>query len=185
MEKIVHIFEILFILFEIFIVIITCIYSLYRYRHIMKIYEEQQNEKPYIKINNFQSRTPIIITNMTEQINTREVDKNLYPFLIFNLNGIEIKTVYLNQETTFIGRGKNDDIMINESTISRSQCSITKEDSNYFINIDRRTNPIYINGIEVTEEETKLIDGDTVSLGNGKISFIFVTSSNISSPLMA
>ena len=47
----------------------------------MKIYEEQQNEKPYIKINNFQSRTPIIITNMTEQINTREVDKNLYPFL--------------------------------------------------------------------------------------------------------
>ena len=166
---------------EIIIIIITYYHSLQRYKYIINNYDNKQiSYKKYFIAKKENFAKDIVISNMTQKIDTDALNKELYyPTLKFSLNGEEINSIILNQEKTFIGRSKSDDITIDEPTISRSQCFITRDDKNkYFINIDLRRNPIFINQNRVISERKELFDGDIIFMGNGKISFEFVMLSN-------
>lgn len=165
----------MFILIEIVIIILTYYYLIKQYNYIRKHNTKQQEHSKIFKEAQKEATLQnIVVSNMTAIIDQHALDKEInHPTLYFYLDNKEIKSVSLCGEKTFIGRGMSDDIFINEPTVSRSQCFITKETDKYYINLSKMNNPISINKIKCTKEKAELSDGDLVSMGNGKICFVF------------
>ena len=178
MDKIISILGFLFIFVELMVIIFTYYCLAKQYKYAMNSYYKKQHERPKYVVISQRNTTPqaIVVSNETEIINDQEVENELnYPVLYFYVNNKEIESVSLWEDKIFIGRSKSDDIVINEPTVSRSQCYITHETDKYFINIDRVRNPIMINHKQINKGKKELSNGDRISMGNGKVSFVFST----------
>ena len=181
MTKVINIF----IFIEMFLIIITYFHLAKQYKYALYCYNKQNKQK---KISIYQRRTPvetIVVSNMTQAVNTDELNDELNPpVLNFSLDGKKIVEIPMKKEKIFIGRAKSDDIVINEPTISRNHCFITKENDKYFINIDINKNPVRLNTKQIDKEKyepfkKEILNGDIVSMGDGRISFQFVLSQNL------
>lgn len=166
----------MFILIGILIILRTY-YSLYKqFKYASYFYDRKQNTQNTIYAS--KKETPIeniISSNMTQRISTHEIDIAMnYPILYFRINNQTI-SIPLSEKKVFIGRSPEDDIVINEKSVSRSQCYITSEKDKYFINI-KGGNPISLNKKQITKEKEELTNGDVVYMGrDGMISFKFAT----------
>ncbi len=69
----------------------------------------------------------------------------------------------LDQEAIAIGRDLENDLVLNESGVSRNHVRITAEDGRYFLTDLKSTNGTTVNGLPV--ERTMLQSGDIVSFG--------------------
>ncbi len=175
------------IFIEIAVIITTYYYLKKEYNYAVYCYNKNYSNRPkkiFIeKEDNIVEN--IIVSNITQKIDTNELnDKISIPVLSFRLDGQQIAEIPMNNEKIFIGRGKSDDVVINEPTISRSHCVITKEDDKYFINIDINKNPIKLNKKQIIKEKEKpfkkeISNGDIVSMGDGRISFQFIWRQNL------
>lgn len=179
MEKIINILWIIFILIGLFIIIITYCYFIQKYKYVMVDYKQKQEIVKKIYVSKSQNyKKTIIKSNMTERIDIKDIKNNISaPIIIFYFNGKKTKSIKLNgnRENIFIGRSKSDDIVINEPTVSRSQCYIIRDNGDFFITVDINKNPVYLNS-RLIETKMKLYNNDLVSMANGKIYFKFYCS---------
>ena len=180
MNNITNVIGYIIIVIEVTVIMITYYYLKKQYNYAVYCYSKNQHRKKMVHINkNDDIVENIIISNITQEIDVDELnDKISPPVLSFRLDGREIIEIPVNSEKIFIGRGKSDDIVINEPTISRSHCVITKENDKFFINIDINKNPVKLNRKKIVKEREKpfkeeISDGDIISMGNGRITFQF------------
>lgn len=175
MDKSISFLGYMFLLIEIVVIISTYYHFVKQYNYAMKRYSKQQERsKIFVKVLRKSALQNIVVSNRTEPINKQDVENKLnYPTLYFYLNNKEIKSIPLWDEKTFIGRSTSDDIFIDEPTVSRGHCFITKETDKYYINRGIAKNPLSINKRQFADEKKELFDGDSVSMGDGKISFVF------------
>lgn len=80
----------------------------------------------------------------------------------------------LSLEITRIGRGAENEIVIEDDTVSTNHAIISqqqddKEEIIYFIKDLDSTNHTYVNNVEITNH--KLTDGDIIRIGNTRFKF--------------
>lgn len=180
MENFIDSLGLIFILTEIITLLISFSYSIRQYKHVMIAYKEKQSKVPKIYISkNENYKKTVIKSNMTEQINTKEIKNKMFtPVLCFYFDNKKTKSIKLNgnRENIFIGRSKSDDIVINEPTVSRGQCCITRNNGKFFITTDINKNPVYLNNKLLKTKEEILQNNDIISMAGGKIYFKFYSS---------
>lgn len=169
----------IFIFVEIIVIVITYYQLLKRYRFAVNYYKKNQNSQPpFLVAKGTETVENIIIPNITQAINEEEIQEMMnLPTLNFLLDGNDILKIHMSNEKFFIGRGKSDDVFINEITVSRSNCMITKENDKYFITIEKDKNPVQLNRRLIGKGGTlkkEISNGDVVSMGNGRVSFEFI-----------
>ncbi|MBQ2941650.1 MAG: FHA domain-containing protein [Clostridia bacterium] len=71
-----------------------------------------------------------------------------------------------------IGRGKDCEIYIADTFMSHRHSRIFKEDGGFFLEDLGSTNGTFLNGNEVAEEATELLDGDKICIG--QVEFMFL-----------
>ncbi len=187
MNIITNIIIYIIIFIEIAIIVITYYYLKKEYNYAVCRYNKNYSnrlKKAFIEKKDNDVGN-IIVSNITQKIDTNELnDKISIPVLSFRLDGQKVAEIPISDDKIFIGRGKSDDVVIDEPTISRSHCVITKEDNKYFINIDINKNPITLNKKQIKKRKEKpfkkeISNGDIVSMGDGRISFQFIWRKNL------
>lgn len=94
------------------------------------------------------------------------------PQLIASVEGVEIRHVYLQKDTTTLGRRPGNDIVFDNLVVSGSHCvfhlsglaDVTVEDLH-------STNGTCVNG-EMIKYSQKLQDGDVITIGNFRIQYL-------------
>lgn len=94
--------------------------------------------------------------------------KNLYPRLVFAING-ETRTEVINSPIAKIGRDVNNDIIIDKPTISRAHAIITFNGSGFEIQNVSKTNKTIVNGQFV--DKIALKANDIIGIGEVVINF--------------
>lgn len=73
------------------------------------------------------------------------------------------------RDGTTIGRGAENDIIIDDAAVSRQHAKVQLEDGTFFLHDLGAANPTRVNGVEI--ERHPLTDGDRVELGNTTLVF--------------
>lgn len=94
--------------------------------------------------------------------------KNLYPRLVFAING-ETRTEVVSSPITKIGRDGNNDIIIDKPTISRAHAIITFNGSGFEIQNVSKTNKTIVNGQFI--DKIALKANDIIGVGEVVINF--------------
>ncbi len=82
------------------------------------------------------------------------------------------ETIPLGAKVT-MGRGLKDDVVVEESTVSRLHAEVVQTENEYAIDDKSSANGTFVNDVKIAERRV-LGDRDTIRLGNGgKISFVF------------
>jgi FHA domain len=93
------------------------------------------------------------------------------PQLIASVEGVEIKHVYLQKDRTTLGRGADNDIVLDNMVVSGHHCAFELRGlADVFIVDLGSTNGTYINGKMVKRQ--KLNDGEVVAIGNFRIQYL-------------
>jgi FHA domain-containing protein len=93
------------------------------------------------------------------------------PQLIASVEGVEIKHVYLQKDRTTLGRGADNDIVLDNMIVSGHHCAFELRGlADVFIEDLGSTNGTYINGKMVKRQ--KLSDGEVVAIGNFRIQYL-------------
>jgi FHA domain len=93
------------------------------------------------------------------------------PQLIASVEGVEIKHVYLQKDRTTLGRGADNDIVLDNMIVSGHHCAFELRGlADVFIEDLGSTNGTYINGKMVKRQ--KLNDGEVVAIGNFRIQYL-------------
>jgi len=93
------------------------------------------------------------------------------PQLIASVEGVEIKHVYLQKDRTTLGRGADNDIVLDNMVVSGHHCAFELRGlADVFIEDLGSTNGTYINGKMVKRQ--KLNDGEVVAIGNFRIQYL-------------
>ncbi len=100
------------------------------------------------------------------------VEEKIYPKLILtNRETNDFMIIPLSGENT-IGRKPENDLVINDTTVSGRHCVILTEDEKVFIQDENSTNGTYVNGTRLFEK-TELHPGDRVTLGKQEFHISF------------
>lgn len=174
MEKMIGVLGYIYIAFGFVVGISSYYYSLRQYKT-NKLYYTQHKGK--IKKNDQYIKKPVRIkSNITQYLDTNVINKELnYPIIHF-INTKNKESIRIGENRTIIGRGKTDDIVIDDPKVSRSHCVITKSRGKYYIRLTALKNPILLNNKKVTENKELLTDGDIITLVNANILFKFSLS---------
>ena len=70
-----------------------------------------------------------------------------------------------------IGRGKANDITINDSTVSRNHCVLLRRNDGWFVHDMNSTSGTYVNG-EPAFERTRVLIDDVISVGNTRLQLL-------------
>ena len=85
----------------------------------------------------------------------------------------ELKVFYLTKEKVVIGKLPENDIELNDNTVSRQHCQLQRVEKGYKLTDIKSTNGCYINGQRV---QTKALEiGDKITVGRTIISFLTVS----------
>lgn len=79
----------------------------------------------------------------------------------------QCRTYEINKESAFLGRGEENDLRINDASVSRKHARVFRSENDYFIKDLRSQNGTWIDGniIEVGQK-VRVHEGETVELGN-------------------
>ena len=80
------------------------------------------------------------------------------------------KTYSMRQRVTSIGRSSQNDVVLEDPTVSRHHATVRREDRGYFLYDFASTNGTRVNGRKVYRK--KLADGDIIELGRSILVFI-------------
>ena len=70
-----------------------------------------------------------------------------------------------------IGRGKANDITVNDSTVSRNHCVLLRRSEGWFVTDVGSTAGTYVNG-EPADERTRVLVDDVISVGNTRFQLL-------------
>lgn len=172
MGKMIGVFGYIYIIFG-FLVGFYSYYYLIRQYKATKLYYVRHKGK--VKKNNKYTKTqPVRIkSNITQYIDTDMINKQInYPSIQF-INTKKEESIRIGENRTIIGRGKTDDIVIDDPKVSRSHCVIIKSRGQYYIKLTALKNPILLNNQKITDRKELLADGDIITLVNANILFKF------------
>ena len=93
-------------------------------------------------------------------------------------NGIRAGKVHLLRAETTIGRGPDNDVVVGDDTVSKHHAKVRLEDGAFVFWDLASTNYSYLMGADGSRtrvlEPHRLVDGDTLDLGDARLSFILV-----------
>ena len=93
------------------------------------------------------------------------------PQLIASVEGVEIKSVFLQKDRTTLGRGADNDIVFDNMVVSGHHCVFELRGlAEVFIEDLHSTNGTYINGQMVKRQ--RLHDGEVIAIGNFRIQYL-------------
>ncbi|MBM3933537.1 MAG: FHA domain-containing protein [SAR202 cluster bacterium] len=82
--------------------------------------------------------------------------------------------IVLSKGVTWIGRATTNNIVVEDSGVSRQHAGIREDRAGYWIKDMGSTNGTYINGLRVRGEGQRLQDNDRIELGsNGSVAWVF------------
>jgi pSer/pThr/pTyr-binding forkhead associated (FHA) protein len=102
-----------------------------------------------------QAEKTVVLTSLPES--------NVTPSLILSLPTGASQTYPLEKEAFMIGRSAESDIYLEDTSISRRHCKIDKRESIYYVRNLSPTNPIFLNGEEISQK--RLYKGDILRIG--------------------
>ena len=77
------------------------------------------------------------------------------------------RTIYLRDSVTMIGRVSSNDIVVEETWVSRQHANIRKQPNGYWIEDLSSQNGTFVNGERVSPEGQRLRNMDRIDLGSG------------------
>jgi pSer/pThr/pTyr-binding forkhead associated (FHA) protein/tetratricopeptide (TPR) repeat protein len=80
-----------------------------------------------------------------------------------------IETHPLNTSRVVLGRAEQCDVFLDDASVSRLHCAIEKRPAGFFVVNLSSSNPVRVNDVET--EETRLFDGDRLSMGSLSLTF--------------
>ena len=80
------------------------------------------------------------------------------------------QAVFIIADSLSIGRGQDNDLVINDTYVSHEHACISKSKHNYLLADLNSTNGTLLNGQRI-EEETALTDGDVIQIGAVTLKF--------------
>ncbi len=172
MSKLVEVLWFSFIITELFFLFILFAYLRKEYVKALKnFYRRNVIKQTYSIIKNDSIKKEIIKENITKYIDIVQV-KNQMPYaeLIFYENGEFCFRTLLIENEILIGRGENNDISVDNNTVSRKQCRIIKEKEKVILKNYAKLNVTRVNGKEVKKVK-QIRDGDVIKIGEVTIEF--------------
>src|SRR5437762_2137680 len=91
------------------------------------------------------------------------------PEIIVKLGDNIVQKYFFVKETMNIGRGAENEIVIENLAISRSHATIQCEEGKYLLADHGSSNGTYVNGVKI--KRTELMDKDVITLGKHKLFF--------------
>jgi len=94
------------------------------------------------------------------------------PQLIASVQGVEIKHIHLQKDSTTLGRHPDNDIVLDNMVVSGRHCAFDLEGlAKVYLEDLRSTNGTYVND-HMVKSRTLLHDGDIISIGQFRVRFI-------------
>ena len=97
-------------------------------------------------------------------------EESLGPRLVCTTSVGKSKIIPLKRKKLVIGRSNEATLKLTHPSISRKHCVIEKRDSGYIARNISTTNPLHLNGRDITEQ--RLFSGDKLQMGPYSITFI-------------
>ena len=88
-----------------------------------------------------------------------------------NLTDNEDGMIYELKAMTTIGRAPDNNIVINEQSVSGHHAKIILQEDNFVLEEGKVTNPTLVNGQEIADHSHILTDGDEVTIGRKVLTF--------------
>jgi pSer/pThr/pTyr-binding forkhead associated (FHA) protein len=107
-------------------------------------------------------KTVLITSTPSEQI---KITRKLVGWLVtydLNPNGVDFK---LYEGRNVIGRASQNDIIVNDKSVSEKHCTILYRNEKFMISDELSTNGTYVNN-EIVEDKAYLNENDLIKLGN-------------------
>jgi len=89
--------------------------------------------------------------------------------IIVKLGDNVIQTFELGQEPAKIGRARDNDIIVENLSVSRHHATIQFEDGKYLLIDNKSANGVFVNGVKINRAE--LADNDIVSIGKHRLHY--------------
>lgn len=99
------------------------------------------------------------------------------PVIVVRLGDNIIQTFELGTEPARIGRARDNDIVVENLSVSRNHAFIEFADSKYFLVDNKSSNGVFINGVKVNKAE--IVDGDVISIGKHQLHYSEEDASSI------
>ena len=162
------------------ILIILALYTIFETYKFLKVeyaialkHYNQKNKKfrNYTISKRNDSLKNIVKNNFTKAMDTQQINKQIgYAMLSFQTNGVPINDEKIYKDKVSIGRAHENDIILNDRTVSREQCLIIKMENKFIICDLSSTNKTLLNGHPVNNN-CEIKYGDMVEIGNVRFQF--------------
>ena len=90
--------------------------------------------------------------------------------IIVKLGGNVVQKYIFDKEVISIGRARDNDIVIENLSVSRNHSRIRLKDDRYILTDLNSANGTYVNGVKVTR--TELVNNDVITIGKHKLHFV-------------
>lgn len=91
------------------------------------------------------------------------------PELVLKLGDNVIQTYVFDKEVMSIGRSRDNDVVIENLSVSRNHCRVRKQGGKFVLTDLNSANGTYVNGVKITK--TEVVDGDVISVGKHRLHF--------------
>lgn len=139
---------------------------------------KKSDEEPSMKVN-FNDRTPPPVGKASTDVSTDDISssasaqKGDYKLVVLEAEGeVDFKEYFLKDDNISIGRSPSNDIVLKAPKASRQHAAINKYKDQYLIIDLKSSNGVFVNGKKI--DEYSLQEGDEVSVGGYKMSFVKV-----------
>jgi pSer/pThr/pTyr-binding forkhead associated (FHA) protein len=92
------------------------------------------------------------------------------PEIVVKLGDNVVHRYFFDKDILSIGRARDNDIVIENLSVSRNHARIRRQDGKYILTDLNSANGTYVNGVKITK--TEVVDDDVITIGKHKIHFI-------------
>lgn len=104
------------------------------------------------------------------QLEAREIAKQYAAGFLISIDKKKNVAFIPRNATITVGRGSNNDMILDDITVSRNHLMVISEDDSVFLKDLEPTNPTYLNGSKI-ETRTKVNTGDIIKIGDTTLKF--------------
>lgn len=150
----------------------TLVYLMVEYKKALVYYDKKQKKrKAYRDTKKEEVFKNVIKDNVTKIINAKKINEQIgYAMLSFVGRNENTTDTKMQKEKVNVGRSRDNDIVVNDLTVSRQQCLIVKKGYKFYICNLSNTNKTLLNGVPV-DNTMEIKYGDIVEIG--EITFRF------------